>query len=83
MTVTAKIRPDIMAGLTAVAAEHGVTERQNVLSRIEEQVPHSLKTAVSPTERAAAWRESVKGLPQTPLLSDEAISRESIYTDRG
>jgi hypothetical protein len=39
--------------------------------------------SLSPSERAAAWRESVKGLPRTPALSDDAISRESIYGDRG
>ena len=31
----------------------------------------------------AAWRQAAKGLPRTPPLSDEAISRESIYCDRG
>jgi len=34
-------------------------------------------------ERAAAWRESTRGLPRTPPLSDDAISRESTYGDRG
>jgi predicted DNA-binding protein len=29
--------------------------------------------------RAAVWRESVKNLPRTPPLSDEAVSRESMY----
>jgi len=34
-------------------------------------------------DRSAFWRASVQGLPDTPTLSDEAISRESIYSDRG
>jgi hypothetical protein len=38
---------------------------------------------MSPAERAAAWRDSVKGLPASEPLSDEAISRENIYAGRG
>jgi antitoxin ParD1/3/4 len=33
--------------------------------------------------RAAAWRDAAKNLPRTPPLSDEAISRESLYDTRG
>lgn len=33
--------------------------------------------------RAAAWLDAVKRFPHTPPLSDEAISRESIYEKRG
>ena len=39
--------------------------------------------ALSPEQRAALWREGAKGLPLTEPLSDEAISRESIYSERG
>ena len=38
--------------------------------------------AMSPAERAAAWREAAKGLPRTVPLSDEAISRDNIYSGR-
>jgi hypothetical protein len=43
----------------------------------------SLTGAPSPAERAAAWREAAKGVPRTPPLSDEAISPENIYSNRG
>jgi len=36
---------------------------------------------MSPEERSAAWIEAAKDLPHTPPLSDEAISRESMYSD--
>jgi hypothetical protein len=40
--------------------------------------------ALSPSERAAAYRAWAASHPRTtPVLSDEAISRESIYTNRG
>ena len=50
---------------------------------IEEQASAGVGNTLSPEERAIAWRESVKGLPDTKPLSDKAISRESIYAARG
>jgi hypothetical protein len=38
---------------------------------------------LSPAERAKLWRESVRNLPPSEPLSDEAISRESMYEERG
>lgn len=38
----------------------------------------------SPAERAAAFRSWAESHPlNTPILSEEAISRETIYSDRG
>ena len=46
--------------------------------------PESAKRALSPAERAAAYRSWAESHPRnTPILSDEAISRETIYSDRG
>ena len=39
------------------------------------------KHILSPEERAAAWVESAKNLPRTPVLSDWAMSRDGIYDD--
>ena len=42
------------------------------------------KTTLSPAERAAAFRSWAESHPRNTLvLSDEAISRETIYSDRG
>jgi len=83
MTVTIELSPEIEAGLAALAAAHGLPLQDYVLHLLEEQVPLRAGAALSAGERAAAWRESVKGLPHTPPLSDEAIGRESIYDARG
>jgi len=77
------MRAAIAAGLVARARAHGLELRQFVEQLIRESVPQRVDSALSPAERAAAWRESSRGLPHTPPLSDEAISRESIYGDRG
>ena len=46
------------------------------------ELPPDLGADPTPSERAVAWRESVFDLPLTPPLSDQAISRESIYGAR-
>jgi hypothetical protein len=83
MTVTIELRPDIEARLADLAAKQGVSLAQYVRRLLEERVPGRPSSPLSPAERAAAWRESVTGLPHTAPLSDEAVSRESIYDARG
>ena len=83
MTLTIELPSDIEAGLVAQARAHGLELPQYVEHLLREQVPPRSGSALSPAERAAAWRESTHGLPHTPPLSDDAISRESIYRERG
>jgi hypothetical protein len=83
MTVTIELPPEIEAEAIALADAQGLPLAEYVEHLLREQVPVRLGAAVSPSERAVLWRASVKGLPVTPDLSDEAISRESIYGDRG
>jgi Post-segregation antitoxin CcdA len=83
MTVTIELPPEVEAGLVAQAQALGVPLSQYLEHLLREQVPQLSSASLSPAERAAAWRESAKGLPHTPPLSDQAISRESIYSDRG
>lgn len=82
MTVTIQLPPDIEADLVTQARARGLDLTQYVERLLREQVSPS-PAALSPADRAKSWRESVQGLPDTPPLSDEAISRESIYGDRG
>ena len=82
MRVTIELPPEIEAGLLAQASAEGLPLPILVQRLIREQFPVTLKTFALPADRAAAWRESVVGLPHTPPLSDQAISRESIYSDR-
>ena len=83
MRVTIELPPEIEADLTAQAQAQGLLLSQYLQRLLRQQVPVHAGAALSPSERAALWRESVRGLPHTPPLSDEAISRESIYRDRG
>lgn len=83
MTVTIRPPSDIEAALVAQARAQGLDITQYVEHVLREQVPPRAGAVLSRAERAQAWRESARGLPHTPALSDEAISRESIYGDRG
>ena len=82
MTVTIELRPEIEAALAALAAEQGVSLSHFVRGVLEKQIPRAPPAALSPAERARAWRESARGLPDTKPLSDDTISRESLYTSR-
>ncbi len=82
MTVTIELAPDVEAGLSALAKEHGIGLPQYVERILKQQVSHRAE-GMSPAERAAAWLASTEGLPLTQPLSDEAVSRESIYDPRG
>jgi hypothetical protein len=79
MTVTIELPPEIEAGLLAQAKAEGLPLPIYVQRLLQTQFPAGATTVMTPAERAAAWRESVVGLPHTPPLSDQAISRESIY----
>ena len=83
MTVTIELPPEVEADLRVQAEARGLPLTQYLELLLREQIPLLAGTALSPSERAALWRESVKGLPHSPPLSHEAISRESIYGDRG
>lgn len=83
MSVKIDLPPEIEANLAAQAAAQGVPLPEYLRHLLEEKASAGRGNTLSPGERATAWRESVKGLPDTKPLSDEAISRESIYSARG
>jgi hypothetical protein len=75
--------PETEASLAERAAAEGMSLPEYLARRLREAVTQDIANTLSPAERAAAWREAAKGLPRTPPLSDEVISRESIYSARG
>jgi len=81
MAVIIELSPEIEASLAALAQEQHLSlpeYLQRVLGGMGK-----VNSPLSSSERAEAWREAAKGLPRTRPLSDEAISRESIYGYRG
>jgi hypothetical protein len=88
MTLTLEFPKDVEMALKAEAQAHGVTLEAWVQKIVAEHVrpagqPRSLQEELTPGEwvrQFDAWVDSHDRT--TPLLSDEAISRESIYPDR-
>jgi hypothetical protein len=85
MTVTIDLSPEKEAAFKAQAAARGLSLEQWMLAVAEQQLPpvsivHLQKT--NPEEWAQqfrAWADSHD--LNTPVLSDEAMSRESTYPD--
>ena len=83
MSLKIDLPSEVEADLAARAAAEGVSLPEYVARLLRKQVTPDATSTLSPAERATAWRQAAKDLPRTPPLSDEAISRESIYGDRG
>lgn len=78
VSVTIDIRPEIEAGLSALASARGIAVSEYLRQIIEERIPVTPQKEFSKEEKITALND-VHNLPVTPLLSDEAISRESMY----
>src|SRR5258707_10834038 len=82
VSVIIDLAPELEAGLTAQAEAHGLPLTEYVQRILENQLSAETARALSPSQRAALWRDT-RGLPPTAPLSDEAMSRERIYDSRG
>lgn len=86
MTLTIELSPEREAALQAQARALGLSIEEWLLHLAEQHIPsgsiaHLQKTdPVEWARRFRAWADSHG--PSTPVLSDEAMSRESIYPDR-
>src|SRR5262245_24983497 len=80
MSVTIDLPPEIEASLAKQAAARGTPLAEHLRRLL---VAHASGSGARETseERVKLWRD-VSGLPDTKPLSDEAISRESIYAER-
>ncbi len=85
MTVTLELRPEVEEQLEAQARESGLSVKDYLEKRVEEMISASeLQPAKTPEERLRLWQEFLNSHDdiKAPPLSDEAISRESIYGER-
>lgn len=83
MTVT--LKPDLEEELAERAKAEGLTTEEFVNRELERMLASSKDRAnLTPTEKVRRWHEWLDSHDhiQAPTLSDEAISRESIYSER-
>jgi hypothetical protein len=79
MTVTIELSPNLERELKSRAEAQGVSTDTYVVRVLERDLQSSLAPKTEMGRRILEWVDS---LPEAPALSDEAISRESIYEDR-
>ncbi len=84
MHVTLNLNPETERVLQLRALERGVSITDLLQEAVEREA--SLTKAMSSTasgeDKARAFLEWADSFPETPPLSDEAISRASLYPDR-
>lgn len=83
MSFPLEVEPDVAAKIAAKAQAKGVTVDDYLRALLEDETALTT-TPTTPEEKARVFREwAASHDPNTPLLSDDAISRETIYEDRG
>jgi len=85
MTLTLELKPEVEQQLEAQARIAGLSVKDYLEKRVEEMIRVSeMPPAKTPQERLRLWDQwlSSHDYIKAPPLSDEAISRESIYRER-
>jgi hypothetical protein len=86
MTLTLELSPEREAALTAQAQARGMSVEQWLLDLTEQLAPSTSIAhlqSTNPKEWARQFHEWAESHDRTtPLLSDEAISRDGVYPDR-
>jgi hypothetical protein len=84
MTVNLDLRPEVEAQLVAQANAKGLSLQDYLKRMVELQASARAALTSVPAMSHEEWERGFEALidsfPQQPVLSDEAISRDSIYT---
>jgi hypothetical protein len=81
MTITLKLPPDLEARLVAEAKEQGLPVDEIVKAYLYHLRPTEPRTHLSAKEVDQGFEEAADFIPEgVPPLSNEAMSRENIYT---
>jgi hypothetical protein len=86
MTVTLDLKPEIEERIKQKAAEKGLTVEAFIETVINANMNRQTRKTFAETASPEDWEKALKvwisNFPPHPVLSDEAISRESIYRER-
>ncbi len=88
MTIQIDLKPETEARLIAQASAQGMSVEQYLQSLIENNLPIEAEQPIPKMETSEDWVNLLEkfcnnpALANVPPLSDEAISRESIYRER-
>ncbi len=82
MNITLTLEPEVEKGLTARASELGLTLDAYLNNLVTREAAMISGLRLSGREKAQAFVEWAKSHRPTKLLSDDDISRETMYPDR-
>jgi len=82
MNITLTLDAEVEKGLLARAQAHGLTLDAYLKDLVKKEAALAVGPKRSGKEKAQAFVAWAKGHRPTKLLSDEAISRASLYPDR-
>jgi hypothetical protein len=81
--VTINLNPDTEARLVALAQESGLTVELFLEHLVKEKKSTTApRRHLNPDDWSAQFEEWANSFPEAPLISDEALRRESLYPDR-
>jgi hypothetical protein len=80
MSVILNLKPDVEAHLASLARARGLPLESYLRGLLEQFAPPAGSAEVTPEQKAAAFEQWADSFPETPVLSDEAMSRESMYS---
>jgi len=84
--VTLELKPEVEERIKQKAAEKGLTLEAFIETVIDADVSGESDKSFHETATVDEWEKAlddwIRNFPQHPVLSDEAISRESIYRER-
>lgn len=83
MTLRIHLEPKTEANIAANARASGLALPEFVEELLRSQFGGEPRPQVSNEERIRIWLEDIIESPDTPLLSDYAVSRESMYDTDG
>ncbi|HJZ82923.1 MAG TPA: hypothetical protein VKD91_21330 [Pyrinomonadaceae bacterium] len=86
MTVTLDLKPEVEQRIAAEAKARGLSVETYILSVLEREATNG-ESSFALTATAPQWKKAFlewvhTERPEHPPLSDEAISRDSIYRER-
>ena len=79
MTLILKLESDVEAGLAALASAKGLPLDLYVRSLLKQFAAPANSEEMTPEQKAAGFEQLIEGLPEMPVLSDEAMRRDAIY----
>ena len=82
MPITLHLDPDVEHSLIILAQERGVSLGEYVREIVNREAGRAQRPNSTGEERAAAFQEWAGIFPDEPVLSDEAMSRGSLYSHR-